>query len=112
MAYRMGLEVEVMAKYIVDYTVTRLCHRHKYMGGEKWLLSPKEIGEAVANCAWNTADNHWPVPDGMKPPVPFVDFCSTCGVFFTAAETICACGALRMYEPKKEKTLDDIADEL
>jgi len=110
MAHRMGLEAEVMAKYIVDFTVTRLCQRHKYMGGEGRLLSPKEIGEAVANCAWNTEPNGWPVSYKEKEPyVPFVDFCSACATFFIAAEAVCtACGALRMYEPSKNKTLDDI----
>jgi hypothetical protein len=35
------------------------------------------------------------------PSVPYVDYCSTCGVFFTGDETVCSCGALRMYTKKE-----------
>ena len=111
MAYRMGLDSQEMAKFIVDYTVTRVCREFKWIGGErKWLLSPDEVGKAAAECAWNTEPDGWPVSYKEKEPyVPFVDFCSACATFFTAAETICAaCGALRMYEPSKNTTLDDI----
>jgi hypothetical protein len=52
MAYRSGLETEELCKYLVDYAVTHVLRTFKYMGDQKWLLSPEEIQEAAVHCEW------------------------------------------------------------
>jgi hypothetical protein len=146
MAYRTGMDVESLASYFVDYVVTHVLSTFKYLGGQKWLLSPEEIQEAAVHCEWTrTGSNsvyneirekqdekrkkweeqqtpeqrekrrgwwmdHFPTKEEIQewdeeqkkwkwPFVPYVDYCSTCGVFFTGDETACTgCGALRMYK--------------
>ncbi len=97
MAYRSGLDATEMAKWIVDYTVSHvLCH-FKYMGNEKWRLSPDEIKQSAANCRWITGE---PTLESKRPEVPYVDYCSGCGQSYAGTESACAgCGALRTYTP-------------
>ncbi|HEX3660163.1 MAG TPA: hypothetical protein VHU89_01960 [Acidobacteriaceae bacterium] len=52
MIHRTGLETEELAKYLVDYAVTRVLSTFKYVGGQKWLLSPEQIIEAAVHCEW------------------------------------------------------------
>jgi hypothetical protein len=146
MIHRTGLETEELAKYVVDYTVTHVLSTFKYMGEQKWMLSPDQIEEAAAHCEWTRtgADSvyteinekreelrkkleaqktpeqrekrvrwyidYFPTEADIKelheeqmrykyPVVPYVDYCSSCGMYFTGDEMVCACGALRMYQP-------------
>jgi hypothetical protein len=99
MAYRTGLSTEEMTKLLVDYVVSHVLGQFKYMGRQKWLLSPEEIGQAAVNCEWVQGFPTYEQMREKRPTVPYVDYCSRCGQFYTSNETACeGCGALRMYE--------------
>ena len=96
MAHRTGLDFETLGTYLVDYCISNLLSKYKYIGGErKWVFSPETIKRAAVNNSWC---NGWPYE--TRPMTPYVHYCATCGTCFTDTEKVClACGASRCLTP-------------
>lgn len=119
MMHRMNLEPEELGKYLVDYMVSDLLSKMKYIGGDqKWIFAPETIKNAAIDNSW--ANSSWP----ERVVTPYVHYCPSCGTFYNdkETETACAaCGASRQFEPERPISLpysysgdplEDLADEL
>jgi hypothetical protein len=95
MMHRMRLEQEVLGEYFVDYVVSELLSRMKYIDEQKWVFSPETITNAALN-------NSWIAGGSKRELTPYVHICPACGAEYTDTESKCvACGAPRCFQPER-----------